>query len=52
MSQLLSTRIFLAKIKLKIGKEKTNQVKYKIKYLNGEKKVGRFYEKELLLYNL
>ena len=38
MLQLLSTRIFLAKIKLKIGKEKTNQIKYKIKIFERRKK--------------
>ena len=47
--QLLSTRIFLAKIKLKIGKEKTNQIKYKIKYLNGEKKSRKVLWKRIVV---
>ena len=31
---------------------KTNSWRYKIKHLNGEKKIGSFYEKELLLSKL
>ena len=57
-SELLSIRIFLIKVALKIVQEKyviidsilkTNLRTYKIKELNGEKIIGTFYEKEFLL---
>ena len=64
--ELLSIRIFLVEVTLKIGQEnyllslllllfifiivlKTNPWTYEIKDLNGEKTIGSFYEKELLL---
>ena len=47
--QLLSTRIFLAKIKLKIGKEKTNQIKYKIKIFERRKKSRKLLWKRIVV---
>ena len=43
-SELISIKLFLVKVTLKIGQET-----YKIKDLNGEKIQERFYEKELLM---
>ena len=59
-SELLSIRMFFVKVTLKIGQEifiinsvlKTNPWAYRIKDLNGEKIVGSFYDKELLLSKL
>ena len=61
-SELLSIRIFLVKVtliknwsrqKLIIDYVlKTNAWMYQIKDLNGEKTIGSFYEKELLLSNV
>ena len=63
-SELLRIRVFLVTVTLKTGQEKlllkfiigsvvkTNPWTYEIKYLNGEKIVGRFYEKDLLLNKL
>ena len=54
-SELLSTRILLVKVTLKIGQDKyflsikTNPWTYKLKGLNGEKIIGSFYGKEFLL---
>ena len=53
-SELISTRIFLGMVTLKIGQVvdsvlKTNPWTYKIKDLSREKIIGSFYEKELLL---
>ena len=45
-SELLGTRIFLAKVTPKICR------KYKIKDLKGEKTIGSFYIRELLLSKL
>ena len=52
---LLRIRTFLWKVTLKIGQEKsllsilkTNPWTYKIKYLNGEKIIGSFYEKRIV----
>ena len=63
-SELLSTEIFLSKVTPKIAQEKyllliylllsvkTSFWMYRIKDSNGEKIIGSFYEKELLLSKL
>ena len=58
-SGLLSTRIFLAKVTPTIdhifvidSELETNPLMHKIKDLNGEKILGSFYEKEILLSKL
>ena len=53
-SAILSIRIFLLTVILKIDQTvlKTNPWTYKIKFLDGEKIIGGFYEKELLLSKL
>ena len=55
-SRLLSIRIFLVQVTVKIGKEKYLSLvlfwTYKIKDLIGKKIIGSFHEKELVLIKL
>ena len=55
-SRLLSIRIFLVQVTVKIGEEKYLSLvlfwTYKIKDLIGKKIIGSFHEKELVLIKL